>query len=232
MENYEVNIPIKEWAEDDKPREKLIKKGRNALSDAELIAILIRAGTRKESAVELSKRILNSVNNNLIELSKLSLKELSNFKGIGEAKALSIIAALELGKRRREADVLEKKKITCSRDAFDYFQTTLSDLKYEEFWIMLLNRSNKIIDKFPVSGGGIAGTTVDPKKVFKLAIDNNASSIILCHNHPSGNIEPSDSDIKLTEKLTEGGRHLDMPILDHIIIGDEKYYSFKDEGKI
>ena len=232
MDNYIANIPIKQWAEEDRPREKLLSKGKSALSDAELMAILIRSGTRNESAVDIAKRILNHVNDNLIELSKLSVKDLSKFKGIGEAKALSIVAALELGKRRREADVIEKKKISSSRDVFELLQSSLADLQYEEFWILMLNRTNKIINKSPISEGGISGTVVDPKKVFKRAIDNNASSIILCHNHPSGSIEPSDADIKLTDKLREGGQFLDLPILDHIIIGDEKYYSFKDEGKL
>jgi DNA repair protein RadC len=232
MEEYKTNIPITEWAESDRPREKLLAKGKGALSDAELIAILIGSGSRNESAVDLSKRILNSVSDNLIELSKLSLKDLQKFKGIGEAKAISIVAALELGKRRREADVIEKKKITCSREVFEIMQTELSDLQYEQFWILLLNRANKIISKMIISDGGVSGTVVDPKKVFKIAIDNNASSIVLCHNHPSGSIEPSDADIRLTDKLKSGGQYLDLPILDHIIIGEEKYYSFKDEGKL
>lgn len=232
MNEYNSNIPITEWAESDRPREKMLIKGKDALSDAELIAILIRAGTKKESAVDISKKILRAVNDNLIDLSKLNVKDFQKFKGIGEAKALSIIAALELGKRRREADVMEKKKITCSRDVFEIFQSSLADKQYEEFWILLLNRANKIINKFAISEGGISGTVVDPKKVFNKAIEHNASSIILCHNHPSGSIEPSEADIKLTRKLKEGGEFLDLPVLDHIIIGDEKYYSFKDEGKL
>jgi DNA repair protein RadC len=232
MEEYKTNFPITEWAESDRPREKMLTKGKAALSDAELIAILIRAGTRKESAVDISKRILGTVNDNLIELSKLSVKDLQKFKGIGEAKALSIIAALELGKRRREADVIEKQKITCSRDVFEIFQASIADKQYEEFWVLLLNRANKIINKINISEGGISGTVVDPKKVFNKALEHNASSIILCHNHPSGNTEPSEADIKLTNKLKLGGEQLDLPVLDHVIIGDEKYFSFKDEGKL
>ena len=232
MEEYKTNIPITEWAESDRPREKLLAKGKSALSDAELVAILIRSGNRKETAVDISKRILNNVNDNLIELSKLNVGDLSKYKGIGEAKALSIVAALELGRRRRESEVMEKKKITCSRDVFEIFQSNMSDQPYEEFWLLLLNRANKVITKINVSQGGISGTVVDPKRVFKHAIEHNASSIILCHNHPSGNTEPSDADINLTKKIRDGSEYLDIAILDHIIIGEEKYYSFKDEGKL
>ncbi|MEI8201512.1 MAG: DNA repair protein RadC [Bacteroidota bacterium] len=230
MENENNSISIKFWAEDDRPREKLILKGKAALSDAELIAILIGSGNKNESAVDLSKRILNSTQNNLVSLSKLSLNELQSFKGIGEAKAISIVAALELGKRRRESEALEKPKITTSRDAFEIIQSVLSDLQYEEFWVILLNRSNKVIGKFQVSDGGVSGTVVDPKKLFKLALENNASYIILSHNHPSGNLKPSEADIQLTRKLTEAGKLLELPVLDHIIMGEEKYLSFADEG--
>ena len=230
MENENHNISIKHWAEDDRPREKLILKGKAALSDAELIAILIGSGNRNETAVDLSKRILNSTQNNLLSLSKLNLKELQLFKGIGEAKAISIIAALELGKRRRESEALEKPKIATSRDAFEIIQSVLSDLRYEEFWVILLNRSNKVIGKFQVSDGGVAGTVVDPKKLFKLALENNTSYVILSHNHPSGNLKPSEADILLTRKLIEAGKLLELPILDHIIMGEEKYLSFADEG--
>ena len=230
MENENHNISIKHWAEDDRPREKLILKGKAALSDAELIAILIGSGNRNETAVDLSKRILNSTQNNLLSLSKVNLKELQLFKGIGEAKAISIIAALELGKRRRESEALEKPKIATSRDAFEIIQSVLSDLRYEEFWVILLNRSNKVIGKFQVSDGGVAGTVVDPKKLFKLALENNASYVILSHNHPSGNLKPSEADILLTRKLIEAGKLLELPILDHIIMGEEKYLSFADEG--
>ncbi len=225
----ENKLTIKSWSEEDRPREKLLSKGGKNLSTAELLAILIRAGSRNISAVELSKNILAQANNNLIELSKLTVKDLLKFKGIGKTKAITILAALELGKRRREAEVMEKQKITCSKDVFGIFQS-MSDNKYEEFWILLLDRANKIIKKMPVSEGGISGTFVDPKKIFKLAIDNSASSIIICHNHPSGNIKPSKSDIELTKKLKEGGALFDMPVVDHIIIGEENYCSFADEG--
>lgn len=232
MTEYKEKTTIKNWAEDDRPREKLLLKGKHSLSNAELIAILIGSGSSELSAVDLAKKILNSSNNNLIELSKLSVTDLMKFKGIGQAKAISIIAALELGKRRRSEDVLEKEKIISSRDAFEVFQGILSDSQYEEFWMLLLNKANKIIKKINISEGGISGTVADPKKIFKLALENNASSIILSHNHPSGNIQPSDSDIKLTKKLVDAGKLLDISVLDHVIIGDEKYYSFADENML
>ncbi len=232
MTEYKEKTTIKNWAEDDRPREKLLLKGKHSLSNAELIAILIGSGSSELSAVDLAKTILNSSNNNLIELSKLSVTDLMKFRGIGQAKAISIIAALELGKRRRSEDVLEKGKIISSRDAFEVFQGILSDSQYEEFWMLLLNKANKIIKKINISEGGISGTVADPKKIFKLALENNASSIILSHNHPSGNIQPSDSDLKLTKKLVDAGKLLDISVLDHVIIGDEKYYSFADENML
>ncbi|MCD4680738.1 MAG: DNA repair protein RadC [Bacteroidales bacterium] len=223
---------IKLWSEVDRPREKLMTLGKNALSDAELIAILLGSGNRNESAVDLAKNILRNINDNLIELSKLDIKKLCRFKGIGEAKALSIIAAMELGNRRRYAEVIEREKVSSSKDAFEIFLASLADKAYEEFWILLLNRANRILKKLNISEGGISGTVADPKKIFKLALDNNASSIILCHNHPSGNIQPSESDVKLTNKLKDAGKLLDLPVIDHIIIGEDKYYSFADEGGI
>ncbi len=232
MTEYKEKTSIKNWAEDDRPREKLLLKGKHSLSNAELIAILLGSGSKELSAVDLAKKILNFLNDNLIELSKLSVTDLMKFRGIGQAKAISIIAALELGKRRRSEDVLEKEKITSSRDAFEVFQGILSDSQYEEFWMLLLNKANKIIKKINISEGGISGTVADPKKIFKLALENNASSIILSHNHPSGNIQPSDSDLKLTKKLVDAGKLLDISVLDHLIIGDEKYYSFADENML
>ena len=232
MKKYKEYFPITKWAESDRPREKLMLKGKNTLSDAELIAILLGSGSKKESAVDLAKKILNFVNDNLIELSKLNINDLMKFKGIGEAKAISIIAALELGKRRRGADVLERKKIKSSKDVFELFQSVLADSNYEEFWILLLNRANKIIRQVNISEGGVSGTIADPKKIFKIALENNASSIILCHNHPSGNIQPSDTDIKLTGKLKKAGETLEIHVIDHIILGEEKYYSFADEGTL
>jgi len=224
--------PIKQWAEDDRPREKLLLKGRSALSDAELLAILMGSGSRNESAVDLAKRILHQSNDNLIELSKLGVNELTKFKGVGEAKAISIIAAMELGKRRRGAEVLDKKKITSSRDVFEYFSGIFGDSNYEAFFILLLNRANKVIRQVQISEGGLSGTVADPKKIFKIALEHNASSVVLCHNHPSGNIQPSDADLSLTRKLKSAGEMLDLPVVDHIILGEEKYYSFADEGRM
>jgi DNA repair protein RadC len=232
MESSKEYFPISQWAEGDRPREKLLLKGRQSLSDAELIAILMGSGSRNESAVDLAKRILRGSNDNLVELSKLSVKDLMKFKGVGEAKAISIIAALELGKRRRGAEALDRKKITSSRDVFEYFAAIFGDHTWEAFYILLLNRANKVIRHIQISEGGISGTVADPKKIFKIGLENNATSVILCHNHPSGSVKPSDADIKLTRKLKSAGEMLDMPILDHLILGDEKYYSFADEGTL
>ena len=224
------NTTIKLWAEDDRPREKLLLKGKNALSDAELIAILIRSGSKEETAVDLAKRILKHSNNSIAELSRSTVNDLVKFKGIGKAKAIGIVAALELGRRRRGEKAVNKKQITGSRDIFNIFHPVLSDLAYEEFWILLLNKANKIIGKFCISEGGLAGTVADPLKIFKIAIEHNAVGLILCHNHPSGNIKPSEADMNLTKKMNEGGKFLDINVLDHIIIGEEKYLSFADEG--
>lgn len=232
MESYQQTVPIRQWAEDDRPREKLMIHGKNALSDAELIAILLRSGTRENSAVDLAKIILTGASNNLVELSKLTLADLMKIKGIGEAKALSVIAALELGRRRRGAEVLEKIKISTSRDVFEFMQAELAELQHEEFWILMLTRANHIIKKISVSEGGLSGTVADPKRIFKIALENNASSMILCHNHPSGSVKPSEADINLTKKLRDAGAFLDIPVLDHIIIGEEKYFSFADEALI
>jgi DNA repair protein RadC len=232
MKTYPENLSIRYWSEDDKPREKLAGKGRMALSDAELMAILIGSGNKEDSAVDLSKKILNHVNGNLIELSRMSINDLMSFKGIGKAKAITIIAAIELGRRRRESEAREKKKITCSRDVFELIQSKLSDNHYEAFWIILLNRANNVLKEVNISEGGLSGTIADPKKIFKMALDNHAASIILCHNHPSGNIKPSEADIKLTKKLKEAGNLLEISILDHLIVGEENYFSFADEGMI
>jgi DNA repair protein RadC len=230
METYTQSMPIRQWAEDDRPREKLMRLGKNALSDAELIAILLRSGTRVHSALDLAKMLLADVGNNLIELSKLSMDDLIRIKGIGEAKALSVVAALELGRRRRGADVLVKCKVSSSKDAYELIQTELADLQYEEFWIIMLSRSNHLIRKMVVSEGGTSGTVVDPKKIFKIALQHGATSVILCHNHPSGGIQPSEADLRITKKIREGGLLLDIAVLDHVIVGEEKYYSFADEG--
>ncbi len=223
-------ISIKDWAEDDKPREKLLHKGPASLSNAELIAILIGSGNLEESAVGLSKRIMNELNDNLAELSRLTISDLQRYKGIGEAKAVTIAAALELGRRRSTTVLNEKAQLKDSKTAFILLQKELGDLNYENFCIILLNRANKVLKTVKISDGGLTGTVVDPRKVFKIALDNNATSIILGHNHPSGQLTPSDADIQLTKKLKQAGDTLDLPVLDHIIVGDGNYYSFADEG--
>ncbi len=224
------NFPITHWAEDDKPREKLMLKGRNVLSDAELIAILIGSGNRNESAVDLSKRILASVNHNLNALGKLTIAQLMNFKGIGEAKAISIIAAMELGRRRKSEDVVELAKITSSKAVFELMQPIIGELPHEEFWVLFLNNSNKVLFKTQLSKGGMTGTMVDVRIVFKIAFEQNATAIILAHNHPSGKLQASDADIQITKKLKTAGQQLDIPVLDHLIITETGYYSFADEG--
>ncbi|KAB7728760.1 DNA repair protein RadC [Rudanella paleaurantiibacter] len=228
--NYDNPRKILSWAEEDRPREKLMLKGRAALSDAELIAILIGSGTTDLTAVDVSKIILQSVGNNLNELAKLSVKDLSKFRGIGEAKGISIVAALELGRRRREQDRPQRTRITCSRDAYEEIRPHLLDKPHEEFWILLLNRANEVLRPVQISAGGVSGTVADPKLIFKQAVENLASSIILVHNHPSGNLTPSQADKDLTRKLREGGKLLDIPVLDHLIFTDRAYLSFADEG--
>jgi DNA repair protein RadC len=226
----EQNFSIKNWAEDDKPREKLMLKGKAILSDAELIAILIGSGSRNESAVSLSKRILSSVNNNLNALGKLSLKQLMEFKGIGEAKAVSIAAALELGRRRRAEETVDLQKITSSKAVFEIMQPIIGELLHEEFWVLYLNNANKVIYKSQLSKGGITGTVVDVRLIFKLALEQNATAIILSHNHPSGKLLASDADRDITKKLKFAGEQLDVKVLDHIIITETGYLSFQDEG--
>lgn len=226
----EQNFSIKNWAEDDKPREKLMLKGKQALSDAELIAILIGSGSRNESAVSLSKRILASVDNNLNALGKLSLKQLMDFKGIGEAKAISIAAALELGRRRRLEETVELKKISSSKAVFDIMQPLIGELPHEEFWVLFLNNSNKVIHKSQLSKGGMTGTIVDIRMIFKIAFEQNATSIILTHNHPSGKLEASNADKEITQKLKLAGEQLEIKVLDHVIITEKGYLSFQDEG--
>lgn len=223
-------FPITNWSEDDKPREKLMLKGKSVLSDAELIAILIGSGSRNESAVDLSKRILSSVDNNLNALGKLSISQLMNFKGIGEAKAISIIAAMELGRRRREEEAVELTKITSSKVIFEIMQPLIGELPHEEFWIVYLNNSNKVISKSQLSKGGITGTLVDVRLVFKTALEMGATGVILCHNHPSGTLIPSEADKQITRKLKVAGESLDIKVLDHLIVTESCYYSFVDEG--
>jgi len=224
-------FPISDWSEEDRPREKLMLKGKEALSNAELIAILIGSGSRKESAVDLSRRILASVDHNLNSLTKLSICQLMNFKGIGEAKAITIISALELGRRQRSEDALQfKNKVTSSKVVFEIMQPIIGELSHEEFWVLFLNNSNKVISKSQLSKGGITGTIVDVRLVFKLALEGGATGLILCHNHPSGSLMPSSADKEITKKLKQAGDNLDVKVLDHLIITETKYYSFVDEG--
>jgi DNA repair protein RadC len=231
--NYENKLTsIKSWAEDDRPREKLILKGKTALSDAELIAILLGSGSRNESAVDLAKRILSSIDNNLNKLGKLSVSDLQKFKGIGEAKAISIITALELGRRRRLEEAMVVPKITSSKSVFELMQPLIGELQHEEFWIVYLNNSNKVLLKEQSSKGGLTGTLVDVRLVFKKALDLFATAIILCHNHPSGKLQPSQADKSITEKLKRAGETLDIKVLDHLIITENAYFSFADESLI
>ncbi|WP_173664823.1 RadC family protein [Solirubrum puertoriconensis] len=225
-----ASFSIKSWAEEDRPREKLLLKGRAALSDAELMAILLGSGTAKLSAVDVAKLVLASTGNDLNQLAKLSVKELMRHKGIGEAKAITIVAALELGRRRKETAAAERTTITCSTDIYNLVRPNLQDLPHEEFWVIMLNRANVVMRQEKISSGGVAGTVADPKMIFKHALEQLASSIILVHNHPSGNRQPSAADIALTKKLKEAGKFLDLPVLDHLIYTDRGYYSFMDEG--
>ena len=222
--------PINQWAEDDRPREKFLLKGKSALSDSELLAILIGSGSRNESAVQLCQRILASVNNNLNSLGKLSIQQLTQFKGIGEAKAISIAAALELGRRRRLEDTIELDKINSSKSVFEIMQPIIGELSHEEFWVLYLNNSNKVIYKSQLSKGGMTGTIVDSRIIFKTALEYNATSLILTHNHPSGKLLASEADIAVTKKLKLAGQQMDIIVLDHVIITENGFFSFNDEG--
>jgi DNA repair protein RadC len=230
VENNDNKIGIKSWAEEDRPREKLSGQGRRALTDAELIAILIGSGSRNETAVELSKRILHHYDNDLNKLGKASINELSNFKGIGEAKAISIIAALEIGRRRNETESKAPDIIATSSDAYHIMRRHLVDLNHEEFWIILTGRSSKVLGKELVSKGGLSNTLIDLKIIFSAALQHKANGIILVHNHPSGSLKPSQQDIMLTKRITDAGKIIDIKILDHLIITDNGYFSFADEG--
>lgn len=233
MPTYHMpHLGIKSWAEEDRPREKLLVKGKSSLSDAELLAILLGSGSRRETAVGLAQRILKSVDHNLNELGKCSLAELKKFKGVGTAKAISIIAALELGRRRQLSRIKERPQVTSSQDAYDAIAPMLADLSHEEFWLLILNRANRIMGREQVSSGGMTGTVVDAKIVFRKALEGQACSIILCHNHPSGSLYPSQADIKLTKKLVKAGESIDVTVLDHLIIAGDGYYSFADEDKM
>lgn len=228
----EKALNIKSWSPEDRPREKLILKGKSSLTDAELIAILIGSGTTTLSAVDLAKIILQSANNNLHELARLTVKDLIKIKGIGEAKAITIVAALELGRRRKDLETDEKPKVSSSKDAYEIIKGDLLDIPHEEFWVLILNRANRVVRKQQISQGGVAGTVADPKIIYKSALDALASGIILVHNHPSGNLTPSQADIDLTKKLKEAGKMLEIQVLDHIILAGQKYYSFADEGML
>ncbi len=227
-----TSFSIKNWSEDDRPREKLLLKGKGALSNSELIAILIGSGNREESAVALAKRILTTIEDDLNQLAKMSVADLKKFKGIGEAKAISIVTALELGRRQRLQESLELPKITCSRDIFNVMHPIIGELSHEEFWIVFLNNANKVIGKQQLSKGGITATVVDVRLLFKRVLEVGATSIIIAHNHPSGTLKPSLQDHKITEKLKNAGKLLDIKVLDHLIITAKDYYSFADEGLI
>ncbi|MFT4664056.1 MAG: DNA repair protein RadC [Polaribacter sp.] len=221
---------IKSWAEEDRPREKLLLKGKAILSDAELLAILIGSGSREQTALGLCQSILKSVENDLQLLGKRNIQELTSFKGIGEAKAISIVAALELGRRRQTTDIKTRPVIRSSKDVYNVIAPSIIDLPHEEFWIIMLNRANQVIGKKNISQGGVSGTVVDGKIIFKTAVQALACSIILCHNHPSGNLTPSQADIDITRKLRKAGEAIDISVIDHLIVSEQGYYSFGDEG--
>ncbi|MBB1149975.1 JAB domain-containing protein [Myroides sp. NP-2] len=243
-----IRKPISSWAEDDRPREKLLLKGKNSLSDAELLAILIGSGNKNESAIDLSRRILANFDTSLSELAKQSVSNLQQFKGIGQAKAIAIVAALELGQRRRRADAVNQNKISCSQDVFELMQPKLGELTHEEFWVIFLNNANRVravvankenpfishqcIDTVNISKGGVTGTIVDLRILFKLAIEKQATAVILVHNHPSGKLKPSEADFQITKKIKEAGKIMDISILDHFIITEYDYYSFADHGTL
>lgn len=225
-----MSLKITDWAVEERPREKLIQKGTSSLSDAELLGILISSGRKDKSAVDLGRELLGLVNNNLNSLGKLSIADLRKLKGIGPARAVAIAAALELGRRRKLAEAEELIQIKCSKDVADIFQPLLSDLDHEEFWVLFLNRSNRVISRIKLSQGGISGTVTDVRMIMKKAIEHLASGIIVCHNHPSGNLNPSESDTKITQKIKEAGNLIDIQLLDHLIISEKDYYSFADNG--
>ncbi len=225
-------ITIKDWREEDRPREKLLSKGADVLTDAELIAILLSTGFRETTAVDLAKTLLRESGNDLEKLAKVTVKQLSTIKGIGEAKAVTIVAAMELGRRRKYSEKAEFKKITGSKDAYDYFYPLLADKPHEEFYVLLLNRANLVTRHVKISQGGVSGTLVDNKIIFKPALEELSASIIICHNHPSGNKNPSQEDITQTKRICEAGKSLDIAVLDHIIFTNNGYYSFADEGML
>lgn len=233
MKPVDKRLTIRDWAEDDRPREKMLRNGSQALSDAELLAILIGSGNKTESAVELSRRILKEYNDNLNELAKMSIGELcKGFKGIGEAKAITIAAALEIGRRRKVKEMPERKIIRHSVDLWDIFEPVLQDLKHEEFWIVFLNASNRVIDMKRLNQGGLRKTVVDVTMLLRMALEKSAMSIAVAHNHPSGLLEPSREDEFITKNIKKGCDAIDIELVDHIIITEEGYYSFADKGKL
>ncbi|MDA7502114.1 DNA repair protein RadC [Chitinophagales bacterium] len=232
MKKNEQAKGIKNWSEEDRPRERLLQKGARDLSDAELIAILLGSGSQKETAVDLAKRMLAKFDHNLKDLGKMGAKDLQQFRGVGAAKAATMLASFELGKRRQSNQATHLPQIKSSKDAYEIMQATLGELPHEEFWILLLNRANKVMGRERISVGGVAGTIADIKIILKRAIDCLASSIILLHNHPSGNLRPSMADERLTKKVDQAAKLMDIAVLDHLIISDEGYYSFADSGKM
>jgi len=224
------HLSIKDLSEEDRPREKLLQNGVSALSNAELLAIVLGSGNREQSAVDLAKEMLNNSDNDLNKFGRLSLSDLTQFKGVGEAKAIAVIATLELGRRRKLSEVSKSQAIRGSKDVFEIFNDILTDLDYEEFWTIFLNRGNKILKRYKVSQGGLSGTVTDVRLIVKEAILQLASGIILVHNHPSGNLNPSEQDIELTKKISEAAKYFDINVLDHLIIGGGNYYSFADDG--
>jgi DNA repair protein RadC len=223
-------LTLKRLAEEDRPREKLLQKGKSALSEAELLAILMGSGNREQTAVELAQILLNHCENSLHQLAGLSIKDLQKFKGIGEAKAITIVAALEIGRRRKEQDPIKKPIISNAADVFELIKSDLMDLQQEEFWVILLKRNNEVIKKELISRGGVSGTLVDTKIIFKRALEETACNLIIAHNHPSGNLKPSHEDVRLTKKIKEAGKTLDISVLDHLIVTNHGFYSFSDQG--
>jgi DNA repair protein RadC len=232
METYKNRMPMRMWAEDDLPDQKMLLKGVNSLSNAELLAIIIGTGIKDNSSLEIAQQMLESSSNNLNEFWRMNYSELRKFTGIGEKRAVKLMAIFALARRRNESAVMSQQKVTCSRDAFEIFHSLMGDVPYEEFWMLMLNKANKVIKKIRISEGGVSGTVVDPKKIYKIALDHHSASLILGHNHPSGSIQPSEADHKITKKIKECGILLDIAVLDHIIVGNEQFYSFADDGII
>jgi DNA repair protein RadC len=230
MQTYKNRIPMRNWAEEDLPGQKMLLKGVNSLSDAELLAIIIGTGIKDNSSLEIAKQMLGFSDNNLNKFWRSDFSDLKKFTGIGEKRAIKLLAIFALARRRNESETMSQPKVVSSRDAFEIFHSLIGDLPYEEFWMLILSKANKVLKKVRISEGGVSGTVVDPKKIYKIALDHHSSSLILGHNHPSGNIQPSEADNKITKKIKDCGLLLDVAVLDHIIVGEDRYYSFADEG--